>query len=587
MERELAIGIDLGTTCSYLAFMPRDGSDRVRLAKCSFSQTIDDYGLPSRVYMAEELEHGTQRIGLSLGSERVDCPPGYRPVSRFKRVLGRSRSAQRLPEYYVGQREVVKEGKPGQEEVYAYPEAIAGFLLWQMKQIALQTQPEFRNARIDNITITVPARSKVGQRKATQFAARLAGFSNEIYVLEEPIAAFLYHYERLKQVMVHFRGQYVLVFDFGGGTCDLSLVECRGRNQLPIVAARQMGNVGGEDIDDLIARLWIERSRTQRIDFEDLSERARDRLRWHACRAKESLASYDRSPEEFIGYLKDCDEHPFGSRTLSQEALTDLLEDEEIETVFNEAQPVRAPIMELVSKLVSNVIREAGIEESQIEALILAGGSSKLALVRSWMREQLPHLEANAIIDSDPESCIAQGAAIHQYYRYHKEERKRKMIVPTLASSIRLDHSYNESTGQWRQGADLGQVGDRLPVEREGLLDSIWVRDVRKFKGQVRVRVVQGNDLTDPLLDASIALGRWPVSFLRVSYCLSEDGVIERFQCIPAHLIMPPMLVPKSKRVTQKQFIEEGERLEGILEQYSLTNDRRIRQIREQYGIHS
>lgn len=155
----------------------------------------------------------------------------------------------------------------------------------------------------------------------------------------------------------------------------------------------------------------------------------------------------------------------------------------------------------------------------------------------------------------------------------------------TLASEIRLDHSFNPSTGVWGGSQVLAAENCKLPLTRGGVLNYEWVRSVEKHEGKVRVRLIQGNDKENPLMDEEIKVGKRPVSILQLSYTITEDGVIDDFRCIPGWLLRPPVFANPRDRL-KKQTIVHGEgETTALLKEYDHTNSERIRLIQAEYGI--
>lgn len=587
MSRKLAIGIDLGTTQSYLAYKPLDGNDAVRLAKCnpapSSAEQYENLGswaaMPSRIFLRRQSGSGDCDFGLQLNPRDDEVSAEYTPIIRFKSLLGRDHGLQPLPQEYRVEKE---DGAKTNKYIYAQPEGIAAFVLWKMRHLAAQTA-DFQNVEIEHLTITVPALSKVSQRRATQFAARVAGFNGEIYTLEEPIAAFLYHHDRLPDLFASLEDQFVFVFDFGGGTCDVSLIRCMP-GKLPVVIARQMGSFGGEQIDDLIIQRWLTRtSRKSRIDFGQLSPDARLTLRTLARKAKESLTQYEDAPSQVIGYLKDLPSR-LGTRGLNRRTLEIILRQDHFVTRFNEIESVNGTIETLVARLTDAVIRRANINEYHIKFVILAGGSSKLQLIRDWMGKRFYWLPSDAIIDQSQEGCIAMGAAIHQFYRQQKEKKRRKIVETTLASEIRLEHSFNPATGEWGGWEVLAPEHCPLPLRKKGL-NSIWVEGIKKYEGKVRVRLIQGNDVENPLMDQEIKAGKRPVSVLQVSYTITEDGIIDTFQCAPGSRWLSPIFTSSKDRLEKQDIAQGGDEAAALLKEYDLANTESIRRTRADYGI--
>jgi len=546
-------GIDLGTTTSYLAFMPSDGRDRPKLAPCGLfpgereSGAIRRWaGMPSRVLIAKGSEN--RPIRLLLPGRALNYPEDLLLVARFKA--------------WMGEKKISVGGK-----IDVRPDILAAFLIKNMLNIAQQEE----KIGIDSITITVPAMSTISQRRATEFAVRFAGFEGEINILEEPTSAFVYHHWRNKAIFE--RQAYTLVIDFGGGTCDFSLLRHQGANKKPVVVSRCTGYFGGEDIDRIIAQEWL---KDENIDFFALSLKDQEKLREYAREAKETLSTNpEQSAAKFdIGYL-DNKPHPLGEKELSQEMLERILKEYEIKVdVVGERDEWRGSIVQLVERLADNLIGSKGVCKDEIGVVILAGGSTRLKEVRDWAKEYFG--KGVSIVYDDPEACVALGAAVYQYYR----SRRKKVFVSTLASDIQVECAGKSLL--------LGRQGEELPIDSEGLLRSIfggrnWLQ-VEKEVGemgerQVRINVKQG----DQIIEIPIAAEERFVSHLWIRYYIGEDGIIKRFQYRPCNWL-PVLGSPLFSPETIRKVVAPSKEME-ILPQFDWNNPALIRELRETYDF--
>jgi len=536
-----------------LAFMPSDGRDRPKLAPCGLfpgereSGAIRRWaGMPSRVLIAKGSEN--RPIRLLLPGRALNYPEDLLLVARFKA--------------WMGEKKISVGGK-----IDVRPDILAAFLIKNMLNIAQQEE----KIGIDSITITVPAMSTISQRRATEFAVRFAGFEGEINILEEPTSAFVYHHWRNKAIFE--RQAYTLVIDFGGGTCDFSLLRHQGANKKPVVVSRCTGYFGGEDIDRIIAQEWL---KDENIDFFALSLKDQEKLREYAREAKETLSTNpEQSAAKFdIGYL-DNKPHPLGEKELSQEMLERILKEYEIKVdVVGERDEWRGSIVQLVERLADNLIGSKGVCKDEIGVVILAGGSTRLKEVRDWAKEYFG--KGVSIVYDDPEACVALGAAVYQYYR----SRRKKVFVSTLASDIQVECAGKSLL--------LGRQGEELPIDSEGLLRSIfggrnWLQ-VEKEVGemgerQVRINVKQG----DQIIEIPIAAEERFVSHLWIRYYIGEDGIIKRFLYRPCNWL-PVLGSPLFSPETIRKVVAPSKEME-ILPQFDWNNPALIRELRETYDF--
>jgi molecular chaperone DnaK (HSP70) len=587
-QQKFALGIDLGTTQSYMAYKPLDSRDKVRLINCTPSelqkainceQDPGQCATPSIVFINPQAQAGLPKFDLKIQvPSDDDINPTYQPVARFKSLLGKSRDAQKLPDYLIlGE-------NPSIDRYYAEPEAIAGFLLLSMRSSAEKRDSSFR-ANVCDVTLTVPALSSIAQRKATLFAARLAGFTGELYALEEPIAAFLHHYYRRNdgELFRDLENPYVLVFDFGGGTCDASIINVQN-GRLPIVEARQAAELGGEKIDELIACRWLKRSKKTAVEFGDLTSPSQYALRSSARKVKENLArrSHDSVP---IGNLltKNRRNIKIGSRSLNQSVLDDILERDIFSCEFEHGSET-ASVKRHIEKLLDLLLKDAGITKNRIGAVIFAGGSSRLKQVQTWLRQQFDTVPSEKFIDQDMEVSIAMGAVVHQYYRHHPDARYQKLIEPTLPWDIKLQHSFKRETGFWMGEEILAARNNSLPINKRFKI----IDGVQPENNSVRVRLYQGNRTGESLLDATIKVGRAGASVLQLTYYINEYGLVD-FACTPGTWWYPPIvrMIFDRSSVLRKYglFTADTETIRLVNDDYDLGNQDRIKRLRDIYGI--
>lgn len=592
--KELAFGLDFGTTQSYLAYVSRDGKENVQLINVNpkpgprFTDQPTDMSMPSEVFL---LYGSDGQIELRAANREIDQITGdYVSLTRFKTILEESRKKQRSrPEYRL------QSAEDGQLDDYVEPEAVAGFLMWKMRQLALKdygVKGQMDAVVINNVTITVPAESSSTQRAATQFAARLAGFEGEIYTLEEPVAAFIYHYQHYFKHRSNNRNDaHVLVFDFGGGTCDLSLIRLNGRN-MPNIVGRRSARVGGEDIDELIAREWLKRmDLAGRPRFEDLGAINQRYLRQWARLAKEQLSQIDRLilPIGTLSDSKTGSKIDVGNQSLDHPTLARLLEQERLETNIVREDPQEWTILGLINELVESLLRETRIDHGRIESIILAGGSSRLLAVHEFLQRKFPGL-GDRFISKEPEASIAKGAALHQYFRHAGDKAMRNLVKPTLAQEIYLDHSFDPGSQSYRRTVILGKLNKALPIERTRR-NPLFIVDAKPVENKVKIRMWQGGSQGRTiLLTDEIPVKSKDDRVLQVHYRITDYGAIEHFECLRGSVLIPPIineiLDDKSKYLVP--YAEGEEEDVSLLEEYDLSEKSgyiRIRELRDKYRI--
>ena len=343
------VGIDLGTTNSLVAVVEQ-GRPRV-LARG------EERLVPSVVGLSDE---GRIVVGQMALNQYVIAPE--RTVRSIKRKMGGDERVS------LGSRE------------YS-PEEISAFILRHLKTLAEEVLGE----AVDAAVITVPAYFNDAQRQATKRAGELAGLE-VLRIINEPTAAALaYGVEK----QLH---QFLMVYDLGGGTFDVSIIEQQG-DVLEVRASHGNVHLGGDDFDDRVLQHLIARlSSEHRYDFK-ADRRAMARLARAAERAKIALsaAPYARAAEEFLaqydGQIAHLDAELGRSRF--EEMIDDLL----LSTLDS----------------IDRALGDAGLKPQEINRALLVGGSTRIPRVSELIEERIglqPAMEIN------PDEAVALGAAV-------------------------------------------------------------------------------------------------------------------------------------------------------------------------------
>lgn len=352
-----AVGIDLGTTNSALAVM--EGSEPTVIANAEGQRTT-----PSVVAFSKSGEVLVGEIAKRQAVTNVD-----RTISSVKRHMGTDWSIQIDDKSYNAQQ-------------------ISAFILGKLKRDA----EAYLGEDVTDAVITVPAYFNDAQRQATKDAGKIAGL-NVLRIVNEPTAAALaYGLEKGKE------DELILVFDLGGGTFDVSLLEVGkdsdGFSTIQVRATNGDNNLGGDDWDQRILD-WLV-TQVKNKDGVDLSKDkvALQRLREAAEQAKKELSSAT-STQISMQYLSMSEAGPVHlderlTRAHFEEMTSDLLERTKV--------PFNA------------VIKDAGISVSEIDHVVLVGGSTRMPAVSEVVRELTGGRDANKGVN--PDEVVAVGAAL-------------------------------------------------------------------------------------------------------------------------------------------------------------------------------
>jgi len=368
-----SIGIDLGTTNSCVAVL--EGGDPTVITNSEGERTT-----PSVV--AFDKRSGERLVGQLARRQAVTNPE--RTVYSIKRFMGRRYDEVKEEAGRVGYQ--VK-SEPGgdfriavDEKEYSSPE-ISAMTLQKLKRDA----EEYLGEEVTEAVITVPAYFEDAQRQATKDAGRIAGL-NVKRIINEPTAASLaYGMDKVED-------QTILVFDLGGGTFDVSILEL-GEGVFEVKATSGNNHLGGDDFDAKVVEWMV--SEFKKIEGIDLSKdkMAAQRLVEAAEKAKRELSSTTSTAINLPFITADQNGPKHMDLTLSRAQFNNLTAD----LVEATAGPVR------------QAMEDAGLQPGQVDQVILVGGSTRIPAVQEQVKEitgKEPHKGIN------PDEVVAVGAAI-------------------------------------------------------------------------------------------------------------------------------------------------------------------------------
>lgn len=346
-----AVGIDLGTTNSLVAYLKEGRPQIIPNARGGRST-------PSVVAVDPA---GRLCVGANAREELVVAPE--RAVAEVKRLMG---SAEKVK---LGAREYT-------------PTEMSGIILR-----ALREQAElFFGAPVDEAIVTVPAYFTDAQRQATKDAGELAGFRVERILNEPTAAALAYGIDHLEAE------EHVVVYDLGGGTFDVSVLEMFG-GVLDVKATAGDSHLGGGDFDRALAEsLRAEILQTHGVDVSS-DRRAMARLLAAAERAKMALSQADVAPIELPSLLRVSGADVTFTTTVTRARFEALIADFVASTL---------------SRL-DLALADAKVTKATVSQVVLVGGSSRVPLVRRRVAE---YFGKEPRIDVDPDEAVALGAAI-------------------------------------------------------------------------------------------------------------------------------------------------------------------------------
>ena len=347
-----AVGIDLGTTNSVVSVL--EGGEPVVIANAEGSRTT-----PSVVAFAK---NGEVLVGQSAKNQAVTNVD--RTIRSVKRHMGDDWTVDIDGKKYT-------------------PQEISARTLQKLKRDA----EAYLGEEVTDAVITVPAYFEDAQRQATKEAGQIAGL-NVLRIVNEPTAAALaYGLEKADSE------QTILVFDLGGGTFDVSLLEI-GDGVVEVLATAGDNELGGDDWDNRVVEWLVDKFKSQNGVDLSKDKMAMQRLREAAEKAKIELSSAQQASINLPYITVDAEKNPlFLDETLTR----------------TEFQKITSDLLDRTKAPFNQVIKDAGLSLSDIDHVVLVGGSTRMPAVTELVKE-MTGKEPNKSVN--PDEVVALGAAL-------------------------------------------------------------------------------------------------------------------------------------------------------------------------------
>ena len=344
------IGIDLGTTNSCVAVM--EGGEPVVITNAEGTRTT-----PSVVAFSKNGERLVGAVAKRQAATNVD-----RTISSIKREMGTNYRVRIDRKEYS-------------------PQEISAFILMKLKKDA----ESYLGESVSQAVITVPAYFNDAQRQATKDAGRIAGLE-VMRIINEPTSAALAY------GLDHGQAQKIMVYDLGGGTFDVSLIEI-GDNLIEVLATAGDNHLGGDDFDERLTDYIVDMFKKEEKVNLAKDQVALQRVREAAEEAKKNLSSQMITSINlpFITTVRNEPKH---------------LEMEITRALFNE---LTKDLVDRTEEPVRRALSDAGVSASELGMVLLVGGSTRIPAVQEKVR-QLTGKEPSK--NMNPDECVAIGAAI-------------------------------------------------------------------------------------------------------------------------------------------------------------------------------
>lgn len=413
------IGIDLGTTNSLISYWTEDGPVII-------PNSLGERLTPSVVSIDDNGEVLTGQIA----KERQITHPEM-SASLFKRNMGAKKT------YKLGEKEFL-------------PEELSAIILKALKEDAEQ----YLGIPIAEAVISVPAYFSDAQRKATKRAGELAGLKVDRLVTEPTAAALAYGLHNTKSETK------VLVFDLGGGTFDVSILEFFD-NIMEVRAVAGDNYLGGEDFTEILVNMFLKQHSLKR---EDLEDKTYSFLRKEAEIAKRSF----------------CE-----SRTAAISCrVNDAVLSCEIST--EEYEKAVKGLLNRLKEPVERALGDSALKLSDIEAILLVGGATKLPIIRQFVSKLFGRL---AFININPDEVVAMGASVQAALMGKDAAFKEIILTDVCPYTLGTTVSVKKYYGHYESGHffPIIERNTTIPVSRSERLYTVY--DNQKI---INVEILQG-----------------------------------------------------------------------------------------------
>ena len=343
------IGIDLGTTNSCVSIF--EGGEAKVIANASGGRTT-----PSVV----AFKNGEMLVGEKAKHQAVINPE---TISSIKRLMGTSKKVKANGKEYT-------------------PEEVSAMILGDLKK----TAEDYLGEKVTKAVITVPAYFNDAQRQATKNAGKIAGLEVERIINEPTAAALAYGLDKQD------KNEKILVYDLGGGTFDVSILEL-GDGVFEVKSTSGNNNLGGDDFDNKLSEYILsEIKKQENVDLKD-DKMAMQRIKEAAEKAKKDLSGMTTT-QISLPFIAQVDGTPISfEMDITRAKFEDLIRD----LVESTTEPVR------------KALKDAKLKASDIDKVILVGGSTRIPMVQELVKKELGKEPSKGV---NPDEVVAMGAAI-------------------------------------------------------------------------------------------------------------------------------------------------------------------------------
>lgn len=457
----MILGIDLGTTNSLVAYFTEDGAKVI-------PNRLGENLTPSVVALDKE---GNVLVGKTA-KEYMLIYPG-RAASVFKRDMGSDK------QYILGDKTFLAE-------------ELSSMVLRALKEDA----EEYLKTEIEEVVISVPAYFNDARRKATKRAGELAGLKVERIISEPTAAAVAYGLYQSKT------NTKFLVFDLGGGTFDVSILELFG-SILEVHAVAGDNFLGGEDFTEVLVRMFLDHFRE--LDEKEIDDKTLKHVYKQAEKCKINFGTNDSS---VMKCQIDGETYEYKITASSYEtACADLLD------------RIRQPI--------KRSLADAHIRTSDINKVVLVGGATKMSIIRKFVGKLFRGIPDTRM---NPDEVVALGAAIQGALKERNEAVKEVVLTDVCPFTLGTEVVVERESGRIESGhfCPIIERNTIIPASRTERLYT-----VRDNQTKIHIDVLQGesrfakNNLLLGVLEVEVPRARAGEEAIDVTYTYDINSILE------------------------------------------------------------
>ncbi len=432
-KKFMIVGIDLGTTNSLIAYYTQEGAKIIpnRLGK-NLTPSVVSVDEDGQVYVGE------------TAKERASLYPGS-SASVFKRDMGSSRK------FNLGKRHFMDNGIEYEKDMEFSAQELSALVLKALKEDA----EHYLGQTVEEAVISVPAYFNEERRRATKIAGEMAGFKVERIISEPTAAAVAYGlYQQDKD-------ERFLVFDLGGGTLDVSILEMMG-DILEVHSVAGDNFLGGEDFTNVLVDMFFEAH--PEIERQSLEDKT---LRHIKNKAEECKLKLDENGENIM----HC-----------------VIDGKAVEYTVNE-QKYEAQCSKLFDRIkvpLKQSLNDAGISISDLDKVVLIGGATKLNMIRKFVAKMFRIMPDCSI---NPDETVALGAAIQGAMKERNQAVKELILTDVCPFTLGTEVTIDREDGS-KEAGHYHPIIERNTVIPASRTDTFYTSYDNQKK--IRVDVLQG-----------------------------------------------------------------------------------------------